>query len=503
MKSHIHWLAKAITLSFISSIAFANSTDIIKGVNYDPIHSLEFAKGMGLDNYDIMKAAIFMDLDRLALLRRTSPDFKNINQIKTFDSIYFSSHLTSRPQVQLDIAKVVAEWNAKKENADYQISLALGVREFESPWNGCGDNCKNLTQIEVNAAISAAIDAAKTHSNLINRIIVGNEDIKNDEIRGRLSKDIALIKTALAQAGFTIPVGTAQEYGEVAQMLDPSSAAYAKYQEITKNVDFIGANIYSFWAGTSSNDATIAFETSWTDLARAADRQAAYTPSKQALPLIVTEEGWPSGGIFKDDSIKAPQPYQFKSYLYYWIKRLNLVPMSYFFELFDRLPSANEARQLPDQNIESYWGIFAADRTSSIVDDLNKPFDKTKGHLIISFHNQIISYSIPRAASLYACPDDWNSQIKWQDDCYPLYGIAGPVAYLSNDSADIKANSVRNILIDTSGTIYKSLLISYYDDDNGTKLVPVCHINFSALQKLTDHATVTLQGGNLDGSCLI
>ncbi|GEM_PF-1848885 len=497
-------IATIVALSLISSAAFANSGDTIKGVNYDPVHSMEFAKGMGLDNYEEMKTAIFLDLDRLAQLRRTHADFKNINQIKTYDSIYFSAHINpSRPQVQLNIAKVVAEWNTK--NTDYPVTLALGVREFASPWDSCGENCTKLTQMEITVAVNAAIEAAKNHSNLINRIVVGNEDIKNDEVRGRLSNDITAIKTALAQAGAPIPVGTAQVYGEVSQMLDPNSAAYTKYQAVTKSVDFIGANIYPFWGGVAHANATTAFQNMWLPLANAADGQAAYTSNKQALPLIVTEEGWPSGGIYKDDSIPSPQPYELTDYFYYWIKRLNIAPMSYFFALFDRFPNTNEARQLPNQNIESYFGIFAADRTSSIIDDNpGKPFDKAKGHLLININNKIISDSVSRAASIYACPEDWSSSVKWQDDCYPLYGIAGPIAYLYNDDgADIKANSTRKILIDNSGTIYKSLLISYYDDEKGTKLIPVCHINLSTLQKLKEHTQITLQGGSLDGSCLI
>lgn len=490
MKSYImrHIIViKIIALNLIfSSFAFANSTNIVKGMNYDPIHSLEYAKGMGLDDLNLMKQGIFLDLDGLVKFRKDNIKLKNITHLKTFYTVYASAGINpARPQVSYNIADVVHEWN-EKQLPENKVTLALGVYEFLPEKDGCGSECEKWTQTQVQEAVRAANQYG---SALIDRIIVGSEDMHlNQQIRDRIASDVTKIKSQLKD-NKNISVGTAQISVFVQDMLNPTSPNYAQYQGIRNAVDFIGANVYPFWRmGDSTGTDYGSFDDS-----PAKNAIAIYWNSLvSSKEIIITEEGWPSAG--GNNGLSRPDPVLAHDYFYYWYSRWMEGPVSYYFALYDRFPGLS---------MESHWGILAADRTHSITDgentsnpDYSKPLDSSKGHIIININNQIgLTDEQPKArvASLYSCTTDWNSQMQWQNTCYPIYGAPSP--YLG----DINARSTKEIMIDKSGDIYKSILVTFYDDNN--KPTVLCHINSISLKRLNNQESIALNKVNADGSC--
>ena len=156
-----------IILSLALQNAFAEEA-IVKGVNYDPVHSFEFAKAAGLDDKQGMIDAINLDLDKLADLQNNG--YSKIRHLKTFFSVFSSLGTIPSKRVDLNIAEVVNNWNIKHPaNA---IKLALGVYEFRVGPDSCSNEsvCRQWTQTQVNAAIASA----KKYPELIDRIIVGN-----------------------------------------------------------------------------------------------------------------------------------------------------------------------------------------------------------------------------------------------------------------------------------------------------------------------------------------
>lgn len=474
-------LSLSVLLALSCNLSVA-STEIIKGMNYDPIHSLEYAKGMGLDNLDLMKAGIFLDLDRLVKFRNDNTQ-KSLTHIKTFYTIYSSAGVNpARAKISFNIADVIDEWNAK-QLPENKITLALGVYEFQPDRDGCGTECEAWTQEQVKAAVKAANQYGHT---LVDRIIVGSEDMHlNQQIRDRIAHDAQTIKSQLKDS--TTTVGTAQISVFVHDMLDPTSPNYNQYQVIKNAVDFIGTNVYPFWYMGSSTGTRYG-----DDLQNSPVKDAilnywdSLTKLYSGKELIITEEGWPSAG--DNNGASKPDPVLEHDYFYYWYSRWMEGPVSYYFALYDRFPG---------QSMESHWGILAADRTYSITEgDYSKPLDINKGHIIVNFNNQIGTKDEQpkaRTASLYACTVDWSADIQWQDVCYPIYGA--PSIYLG----DIAPSSAKQIMVDKSGDIYKSILVSFYNDNKQPTVL--CHINSISLSRFYNQENLTLGKINSDGSC--
>ncbi len=101
----------------------------VRGINYDPVHSLAFSQGIGTDNKQLMQQGIFDDLDKLKDLENRV-GFK-ITHLKTFFTQYSSLHnLTT-----INMADVVYQWN--QMNPDNSLTLALGVYEFRRKIDAC------------------------------------------------------------------------------------------------------------------------------------------------------------------------------------------------------------------------------------------------------------------------------------------------------------------------------------------------------------------------------
>ncbi len=486
------------------------------GVNYDPAtHSLAYARAIGFDDEDGMRAAIWADLDKLAELQQR--DFSDITHLKVFYTIFASSGLHSK-MVKINIADVVHDWNVNHNN---KIKLALGIYEFRPGYESCkADECIQWTHEQIEGAITAA---NKYGSDLIDNIIVGNENLNGhqwdaDELRPRILEDISYLKQHLPHS--TIKVGIADTPLLAEDLLNPLSSGHYLALEIKNSVDFIGVNIYPFWANQTYGDAPFDhsaakdfFFNEWNKL------QTQNALLKDKKELIVTEEGWPSnseGFVFNSAPIPGldkvvPTIDRARDYFYFWHTRNsythsnhlngNLIPLSYYFALFDRYPS---------DNVESHWGIFSADGNSSLLDMQDNDFSQTKSlspnHPIVTFKNKIESkngfyeqdptHVTPRRALLLSCMEDFknnDNKINWKM-CYPLYGRV-------DVQSEIGLNQDKKILLDISGNLYQSLQVAYYDYNN--ELQSFCHINHEALSQLNRESTVTLSNVSVDanGNC--
>lgn len=464
-----NWLPLIILFIFLN--AAADSIMKVRGVNYDPVHSIEFAKAVGTDDQQGMIDAIHADLDKLAELQNNG--FSKIRFLKTFFSSYLSLGVYHAPVV-INIADVIDAWN-KKHPAN-AIKLALGVYEF-TIGSGCGNDsiCKEWTQAQVNSAIQSA----NTHPDLIDRIIVGNEDVNvdNGQMRSRIVADIQTIKNQINNK--SIQVGTAQTIGDGYTILtDPN------YAIVKNTADFIGVNIYPYWSGDRFEDAQNIIANHWNHL----------NTIKQNKNVIVTEEGWPSQGnsispfIFGFGTVTpgADSSKQAHDYFLYWYNRDEKVaPISYYFSLFDKSPG---------QGVESHWGIFSADRNSSLLgasedkNDFTKPLSKE--HALVSFYNLVNDGRKYSKVSVNVCLGDWNSDKQTQDTCYPIDGY--------NRTGDIPVKSSHQFMLDVSGKTYSSILVVFYDDQGNA--LRLCYIDRATLMQMTPQTQVFLKWVQPDGA---
>jgi len=122
------------------------SSSIVRGINYDPVHSFDFAKGVGLYDKPGMIQAIETDLDHLVILQNAGFQIK---YIKTFYSLFSSLDLESQRRVEVNIVDVVHDWNLKHPND--AVKLALGVYEFRVGIDRCSDDntCTTWSQSQV------------------------------------------------------------------------------------------------------------------------------------------------------------------------------------------------------------------------------------------------------------------------------------------------------------------------------------------------------------------
>lgn len=436
------------------------------GINYDPLHSLDFIKGVGLDDKEMMIKAIERDLDKLKEFRQAEGGaFHDVRQIKTFYATFSSSGAQGTP-VKVHIADVVNQWNNR--NSNFAVKLSLGVYEFR-PKDGCAnqEQCKQWTQIEVDSAIEAI---RKYGPALIENVVVGNENLGNKDpdvsiIRQRVLADINELK----KVDPSIPIGTAQRTWDVRDMLKDKKSPN---KAILDSANFIGVNLYPFWEGKAYSNAKGFIDNYWKK------EIGSYLKTK---PILMTEEGWPSAGAKKGSA--QPSGVNAYKYLKYWIARNHDntkpnnkqlgIPTSYYFALFDKLPSTGNS-------VESHWGIYSANRHSSLLEGKHdKPL--SNDIRLISFAN-----ATGKKIIINACAEDMGTS---QGKCYPIYGRA------SSSTADVKKTNL--FMVDTSGSHYKSLMVVYKENDS---LYPrLCYLNSGDLKALKNKQTLTLKLTNPGG----
>lgn len=460
----------------------------IRGVNYDPIHSVAFAHGLGTDDYKVMKQAVFNDLDKLKELN-TNFGIK-ITHLKTFFTIYSSFN----NKITINMADIVYQWN--QLNPDNQLTLALGVYEFRPGTDACNSEavCEQWTQIQIDGVKHALSEYNSNEVLLIDKVIVGNEDLQNN-IEPRLVKDINQITNYIEQNNIKkVSVGTAQIVSTVMSMYQGQ-----KYQDVLNAADFIGINVYPFWGGASYDnngvEAKASFSHTWENLRK--------TKNWGKKPVIETEEGWPSNGnnraglAFEHDYFNwwylghtpgSETPNQDRDYI---------VQTSYLFALNDKLPG---------QGIESNWGLFSADNSSNIFENINtggKKFDKSivfplfNNFIGVDVSKQVVyDLSSPKKVTITACTED-----SGKGTCYPIYGFenSGSVDKVDVDNhswsgtlngfTKFTPGSTNQLMIDSSTRYYKSLFVIL---DDGKSYPGICWVDTQSLKSLKNDSQINV-----------
>lgn len=277
----------------------------IRGVNYDPAHSVAYNTAQQANNQPGMKAAMAADFNQIK---------KNgFKVVKTFISVAS----TNNGQLT-NLADIACPKGLK---------LMLGVFEFTpAEW----------TKPQVDNAISSA----KKYPDCIVAITVGNEDIyngdftvPNTQMQQRISNDISTIKGALGSA---VPVGTAQQDGALLALAQPGHDPYG----IIPKLDFVGANIYPYWSPmTTVAQAPKEF----------ANRLAAVRKAYPKTRVVVTEEGWPSSS--NTPGQKATSVNNEITYYKYWLGRAGKDTFdSYYFAFYDKVKPN-------DGDANNYFGL--------------------------------------------------------------------------------------------------------------------------------------------------
>jgi exo-beta-1,3-glucanase (GH17 family) len=298
-----------------------------RGINYDPAHSAAYIRAQGNNNLSGMTAVLDADFEQIKT--------QGFAIAKTFDSRYG----TIDGQQSGTIADIACPKGVK---------LLLGVYEFRNPENDCANWCMTATALEVQDAISSA----NKYPGCVVGIAVGSEDITNwnftqrqKGMEQRILNDITTIKSGLQQA---VPVGTAQQDGALLKLVSYNDQLS---NDLIAALEFVGANIYPYWDPQN-----------YTESAGHAVFRTRYAAVKAAFtqPIIVTEEGWPSesnGNQNPNASLSSE-----KSYYSWWQNRANRDTFdSYYFGLFDKLPTPSDA------GADIYFGLCKATGATKIL----------------------------------------------------------------------------------------------------------------------------------------
>lgn len=326
-------------------------------VNYDPNHSMQFIKGQETQNIDLMKGSIVNDLKILVE--------SGYNEIKTFYPMY----ATKDAEQQLSIVELV-----NKHWRD-QLKVNLGVYIYRLS-DGCESSCADWT----NAGMNAALNDIAQYRTVVNSLIIGNEDWSSADVKSQIHDLAALAKKQFPD----LPVGTAQISGSVADVANNPD------DPLWKVLDFVGANIYPFWAGKSwGQDAKDFF---WEQLYTIGSNLCEKNPGKA---VWVTEAGWPAYGDPRAslDSHDAYLTWHATGNSMGTCPGLGGVVKQSLFQGFDKL----------NQGIEGSWGVrLASGDSKGSGSDINVLFDN---HL-------------KDQALLLACEGD----IANQPTCWPIHG---------------------------------------------------------------------------------
>jgi exo-beta-1,3-glucanase (GH17 family)/cellulose synthase/poly-beta-1,6-N-acetylglucosamine synthase-like glycosyltransferase len=178
--------------------------------------------------------------------------------------------------------------------------------------------------------LAAAIEVARTHTNVV-RVIIGNEVI----LRGDLP--IEDLETYLDRARDSIgqPVSTAEPWH-----------VWLAHPELAQHVDFIGVHLLPYWEGVAV-DAAVDYS-----FAQFKRLQQAF-PGK---PIVIAELGWPSHGRTRESAVASDANEAL--FLRRFLVRAEREQISYYLmEAFDQPWKAYQ-----EGAVGSYWGVYDVNR---------------------------------------------------------------------------------------------------------------------------------------------
>jgi len=239
---------------------------------------------------------------------------QNVTTVRTYYSAFYNQEVAS---------------HAHK----YGVKLYLGVYMFV----GHDDWTRGQVQF--------AIDAAKQYPETVQGILVGNENVLQqnspfhvDDVIGYIQE----IKSNLSNSD--VKVGTSQRINE---WILPTSNP--DIEKLAAECDFVGANIYPFFSDTPKSvtnpvgvleDEFKQVQTRW--------------PDKH---VVITETGWPSGGGSSPVAPKNVGTLKNEEMYWYGLKTFTEAP-KFWFAFYDRKKGDPMSK-----GVEGHFGLASADGT--------------------------------------------------------------------------------------------------------------------------------------------
>ena len=180
------------------------------------------------------------------------------------------------------------------------------------------------------AEIAAAIELARSHSNVI-RVFVGNESVlRGDLTVAELSVELDRVREAVAQ-----PVSTAEPWH-----------VWVDNPELAEHVDFLGVHLLPYWEG-------IEVEQSIDFLVSRMEILQRTFPGK---PIVIAEAGWPSQGRTRGAANASTSNEAL--FLRRFLQRAQ--QERYVYYLMEAFDQPWKARY--EGAVGAYWGIYDVDR---------------------------------------------------------------------------------------------------------------------------------------------
>jgi exo-beta-1,3-glucanase (GH17 family) len=272
---------------------------------YAPFHNAQYPLNGGSADVNAIRNAI-------------DEDFRIMSQHFTHVRTYYAQHFG------IEVAPIAAK---------YGLKLFLGVFLTKESWGA--------------AEVNAAVNAIKQHSDTVEVISVGSENLKDFAQRsGDILGKINEIKSKAGNDAGRVKYATAQRANEFIE-----SKYDDEMRQLYNNLDILGVNIYPFFDnGYDGNNPTKLLDDQWNKVV-----------NKYPGKIVLTETGFPTDG--KPSSLSPRVVPSLESSFKYYEAVINWSPAGYqspkyWFQAFDR--RADDPAANPD--LERYFGFFTTQK---------------------------------------------------------------------------------------------------------------------------------------------
>ncbi|KAJ0410518.1 hypothetical protein ATCC90586_008325 [Pythium insidiosum] len=314
-----HFLLALLAVVYTTgSMAELNVTELLEArrlapspgyvaVCYTPFHNGEYPLGNNPGNVGRLRAAIEADFELLS---------QHVTHVRTFHAMHYG----------IEIAPIAAK---------YGLKLYLGVFMTKESWR--------------NVELNAAANAIKYHSDTVEAVLVGNENLFNFYERSwDILNTVNEVKALAGADAWRVKYGTVQRLDAFLE---------SKYDwdmgQLNSKLDILGVNIYPFFdAGFRRDQPAALLDRLWNLVVNKYPREK----------VRLTETGYPTAGSAPS---WAPNnvPSLEVSYEYYnavaaWTPSGSETLPKFWFQAFDRRPED----PMSHVDHERFFGFFKTDR---------------------------------------------------------------------------------------------------------------------------------------------
>ncbi len=218
------------------------------------------------------------------------------------------------------------------------IAHSLGLKAAIGIWIGA-DTAANTAEIASGVAMANAGEA--------DMLIVGSAVLLRRDLSAVDAVNAELLRSYIlavrAQVPSNIPVTTADVYGKLLE-----------HQPIIDSCTVFMANIFPFWESVPIGSAMAFVHQKYQALVNA----AGFTSPGVRKPVLISEAGWPSGGIAEGNAVPGPE--NAANYFLSFVSWARANSVNYFyFEAFDEPWKANYEGGLRGAS----WGLWTTGGT--------------------------------------------------------------------------------------------------------------------------------------------